>query len=340
MIFSPVREKQLIYSESQNDCTNAMPQQMLNAWFRRPEKGDRGAGRLKLGKENFLKTVVLIVSILMLSFGQGLAEELVVRIPGEQGVRDIRDDYNVEMLRMALSKTEKTNGPFRLEVADIPMTQNRLIEALKTGKHIDVMWSMTSLEREQVLLPVRIPLLKGLLGHRIFIIRKERQADFAAIETLDQLRSYTAGQGAGWPDTEILMANSIPVVTSSTYQGLFTMLRKRRFDYFPRGVNEAWAEVRNHAGKGLIVERNLLLHYPAPQYFFVNKKNNKLADRIERGLRLAINDGDFDRLFFNHPIHQDIFRKSRIDQRRIFRIRNPLLSPETPLDEKALWYTP
>jgi hypothetical protein len=56
---------------------------------------------------------------------------------------------------------------------------------------------MTSLEREGILLLVHIPLLKGLLGSRIFIIRKDQQTEFAAIETQGQLKSYTTGQGDG-----------------------------------------------------------------------------------------------------------------------------------------------
>jgi len=43
----------------------------------------------------------------------------------------------------------------------------------------------------------------------------------------------------------------------------------------------------------------LLQHYPAPICFFVNKQNKKLADRLERGLRIAIEDASLAQLFKN-----------------------------------------
>ena len=117
------------------------------------------------------------------------------------------------------------------------------------------------------------------------------------------------------------------------------MLSYKRFDYFPRGVNEIWEEVRTHRNQGLIVEKTLLLKYPAPIYFFVNKRNVELAKRLEKGLRLAIQDGSFDRLFLNHPSNRPIFELAQMKKRRIFLLKNPLLPEETPLWDKALWYS-
>jgi hypothetical protein len=62
---------------------------------------------------------------------------------------------------------------------------------------------------------------------------------------------------------------------------------------------EIWAEQPAHANKGLVIEESLLLNYPSPIYFFVNKNDKALADRIERGLTIAISDGSFDELFFS-----------------------------------------
>ncbi|MCX4029761.1 hypothetical protein H0A36_18915 [Endozoicomonas sp. SM1973] len=59
------------------------------------------------------------------------------------------------------------------------MTQSRAF--LSLGRQLDVVWSMTSIERETLFTPVRIPLLKGLLGHRIFIIRNGEEQRFEGI---------------------------------------------------------------------------------------------------------------------------------------------------------------
>jgi len=266
--------------------------------------------------------------------------EFEVRHVRPESAKDQRYKYYIDMLRLGLEKTEKEDGAFRLVMVNARMYQARALEQLRKNNSIDVVWTMTSKEREAELIPIRIPLLKGLLGHRIFIIRKGEESKFSAIQSLEELKELKAGQGSDWPDTQILRANGIKVVGSINYEGLFGMLQYERFDYFPRGVNEPWAEVRAHQDKKLVVEKTLLLQYPAPIYFFVNKQNTKLAERLERGLRLALKDGSFDQLFRHYPANKEIFELVKIEKRKIFRLQNPLLPLETPLEEKAMWYTP
>ncbi|MEH6346258.1 MAG: hypothetical protein V7785_14290, partial [Bermanella sp.] len=208
---------------------------------------------------------------------------------------DTRNEYFVSLLKLSLDKT-KNLGSYKLAPAGNKMVQRRAIANLSQGISIDILWTMTSEEREETLLPVRIPLLKGLLGHRIFIIKKEDENRFSKIESINELKSLSAGQGKGWPDTDILKYNGFKVVESPTYISLFKMLESDRFDYFPRGVNEPWSEVMQHQDKNLVVEKTLLIQYPAPIYFFFKKSNSALASRIEKGLWLAIEDGSFDKL--------------------------------------------
>ncbi len=251
---------------------------------------------------------------------------------------DTRNEYFVSLLKLSLDKT-KNLGSYKLASAGNKMVQRRAIANLSQGISIDILWTMTSKEREETLLPIRIPLLKGLLGHRIFIIKKEDESRFSKIENINELKSLSAGQGKGWPDTDILKSSGFKVVESPTYISLFKMLESNRFDYFPRGVNEPWSEVVQHQDKNLVVEKTLLIQYPAPIYFFFKKSNSALASRIEKGLWLAIEDGSFDKLFKSHPANTDIFKKANINNRKIFRIPNPLLSNETPIDNKKLWYS-
>lgn len=251
---------------------------------------------------------------------------------------DVRNAYFVDVLKLALSKTERRYGRFELQEAKMQMNQLRALQNLAIKKNIDVVWTMTSIEREEMLEPIRIPLLKGLLGYRIFIIRKGTEERFSSVENLSQLKKLSAGQGADWPDTRILKANGLPVVEGSGYSILFNMLAGERFDYFPRGVNEPWAEVTAHVDKNLEVEKTLILQYPAPIYFFVNKDNQALAKRIELGLRMAIEDGSFELIFRNHPANKEIFNLAEVSKRRIFKLENPYLPAKTPIDEDVLWY--
>lgn len=255
-----------------------------------------------------------------------------------ESIKDQRHKYFVNLLNLALSKTNSQFNTIKLKATSRPMQQGRAIMELMLNRNVDVVWTVTSHMREQQLLPIRIPLLKGLLGYRVAIIRAADKEKFAGVTSLNTLRKFIAGQGHDWPDTKILAANQINVMTSPTYDGLFAMLQMKRFDFFPRGVTEAWQELEIQRNPKLMIEDNILLYYPSPIYFFVNKMNRNLANRIEKGLKLSIEDGSFEQLFLSEPDHKKMFTSVKIKQRKIITLQNPLLSPLTPLDNKKLWY--
>ena len=75
-------------------------------------------------------------------------------------------------------------------------------------------------EYEQIL----IPLDKGLIGYRVFLINKDRQPEFSAITTLEELKHLKVGQGLSWADVEVWRANGFDVIEGSNYNGLFHMV--------------------------------------------------------------------------------------------------------------------
>ena len=279
--------------------------------------------------------LVLSLSLQVLSV---LGTVLSVKHVQPEAKNDQRNHYYLGLLSMALEKTRDSHSDFVLAVSHLKMQQGRALNELERGANIDVVWSMSTQEREAKLLPIRIPLLKGLLGHRIFIIRKNDENRFLNISSTQQLKHLVAGQGHDWPDTRILRANGFPVMTSPSYEGLFDMLNHERFDYMPRGIQEPWNELATHKGLGLMVEKSLLLKYRAPIYFFVNLKNKALAQRIEAGLNMAINDGSFDDYFYNCPSNKQVFKLAALEKRKVFELENPYLSVKTPIDDDRLWY--
>ena len=266
------------------------------------------------------------------------ADVTLIHHPQKLAEWDTRNEYFLSLLHLALDETRDEYGDYQLVPSDQPMVQSRAINLLAAGEQLDVLWSMTSRQREAQLLPVRIPLLKGLMGYRIFIIRGEDAVWFRGIHSLDQLRELRAGQGQGWPDVEILRANGFRVETADSYETLFHMLQAGRFDFFPRALNEPFEEVDARKELDLAVEQNLLLYYPTANYFFVNRNNPKLAERIDKGLEKAIADGSFDKLFRQHPVNAYALKHARLNQRRIFKLVNPLLPAQTPLARKELWW--
>ncbi|KKA43896.1 diguanylate cyclase [Salinivibrio sp. KP-1] len=238
-----------------------------------------------------------------------------------------------DILSLALKKT-------RPDVTFSPSNESfneaRLIEEV-ISRNIDIIWAGASPEKEMKMLPIRIPILKGLLGHRIFIIRNEDKERFSSIKTMNELKSFTAGQGRFWGDTKVLKSAGIPVISTIKYENLFYMLEGGRFDYFPRAIHEPWVEVDSRPELDLAIDNNVLIIYPFPLYFFVNKSNQDLHDDIYSGLEIAIKDGSFDKLFFNHPMIKDALEKSRLKDRVIFRLDNPHLHDKTPFDRKEFW---
>lgn len=282
---------------------------------------------------------LLLLSILLISVLNVLAKDLKVIYPPKESENDVRDDDLVEILKTALEKTLQTDGPYTMRPS-IQMNEGRFRKELKTGFLINIIWSVATFEAEEDFLSIKIPLRKGILGYRIFLIRKKDKEKFAAVKTLEDLKKFSVGQGHTWNDIAVFKANGINTVTGNDYERLFEMLMAGRFDYFSRGINEAPAELAARKDKypDMMIEESLLLYYPWPKFFYVNKENKALADRLERGLNIMIKDGSFDDLF--KKFNQKNIDNVNLKNRRLIKLENPLIPASVPLDRKELWYDP
>ncbi|WP_406672338.1 hypothetical protein [Natronospira sp.] len=250
---------------------------------------------------------------------------------------EARDAYFVELLSLAMEQTQESHGPFRLERAPIRMTQSRAMREMRHGRHVDVVWTMTSRDNESGWLPVRVPLLRGLLGVRVPVVAAEHVNRMEAVTDLSELRRFVAAQGHDWPDTGILRANDVRVETSSDYEALFRMVAGGRVDFLPRGVIEVWAEEQIYRRYDLAPGNGPLIAYPAPIYFFVAPENHALAERLEAGLLKALDDGSFLSLFESHPANRLAISRFLETDRAVIWLDNPNLTEETPTDEADFW---
>ena len=257
-----------------------------------------------------------------------------LRYPRRADGDEFRSIYALAQLQLAL---DKAGSALRLEPSHYSMEQERALVNLEHNDRLDVAWSMTSHEREQRLLPVRIPLDKGLFGWRIALLPKDRVQLLKDVRNLDDLRQFSAGQGHDWPDSEILRGHGLPVRVSSSYGSLFRMLQAQRFDYFPRSVIEIWDELEHPRAKQLVVDPHVLLHYPTAMYFFFSRKRPELAETVRIGMEKAIADGSFERLFQQHFAAS--LQRAQLDQRQLIELHNPLLPSATPLQRRELWFT-
>lgn len=274
--------------------------------------------------------IALILSLLFAVTVQAQPPGVIRTIPHATDM----DRYTLKMLELALSHIDT---PYKVQPdTGEQRTQGRYVDDVISGK-VDIMWAATDQEIENKLQPVRIPLLKGLLGHRIFLIHKGDQAKFDQIKTFADLQRLKLGQGTTWADTKILEANKLTVVKTNKYHSLLHMLDGERFDAFPRGVQEPWSEVNSVPGLELEVEKKIMLVYKMPFYLFVNKNNQKLAKDLELGLNRALADGSFDAAFFSDPAIRSAVEKADLKNRLVFQLDNPQLPKETPVDRPELW---
>jgi hypothetical protein len=244
------------------------------------------------------------------------------------------DEYPIQLLSLAL---DQTGVNYQLRPSENILPKGKAIDRLKDNREINIMWGMTNLQREKDLLPIRIPIFKGLIGWRLLLIREDMAERFTYIQKLEHLVKLSPLQGRDWPDTKILQSNGFDVITERTQDALMTMLGNAQGDFFPRSIIEIWEELaKSDAVNKMQIQSSLGIQYPAAIYFFVNKKSVPLANLIERGLEKAIKNGTFEALFVeNYKAYID---KAQIEQRTFYPLENTFLPEQTPLDRKELWF--
>lgn len=203
-----------------------------------------------------------------------------------------RDLYLYELLEKALAATKYSA---QIEHIKIHPHQQRTLMALSRGK-VDLHWSMTSPAREQIAIPIKVPLYDGLIGKRVLIVHKDVYPAIKTVRSLDELKRFTAVQGHDWPDTKILSYNGLKVRPISDYQTMFNLIADKKADYFPRSVIEANSELIAQNNENLMIVPDFHLEYSTAFYFFVNKDKPKLAYALEEGLAKLKESGELKRL--------------------------------------------
>lgn len=261
-----------------------------------------------------------------------------VRVLGLQSPGEASVSYYQDLLQLVLNRTKAEYGAARVELLQPPPLGDYRYLLMKQN-FIDVHHFGTSPEMERDLLPIRVPLLGGGLGWRGFIIRKTDRQAFRQIRQLSELKHLTACQGELWPDSDIMRAAGLKVTTAERHDQMLELLRRERCDYFPRSIFEGPVEQKAFAAAypDLEYSTSVLLHYPFAMYYFVNKNNKVLAERLFRGLDKLARSGELLAFLQAHPISQQVFPLSQFSKSVVFHLDNPLLPADTPLQQQEYW---
>jgi hypothetical protein len=254
--------------------------------------------------------------------------------------RDERYRYVETLLEKILRKNGTAEETARLVQADASYSRNRMLRELISGENLHVVAEVANPEWEDKLLPIHIPIRKGIHGYRLFLINRQDQFLFSNIETLADLKRVSTGSGQQWAVRNVMEESGFNVVTSDSYATLFDMLKVLRFKSFGRGIDEVFREYEtfSQGNSDLVVEDSLALYFPLPTYFYVSPKRPELARAIESGLKKMLQDRSFDQHFLDY-YQQDIL-KAKLWKRRIFRVSNPILAREMTFDVVAGWDDP
>lgn len=266
---------------------------------------------------------------MLVSFSVISVERTLVYPRPEDGV-DRRQDFAIDVLQAILGQMPHK---YQLQQSLYPAQQDRAL-LLLNDKLLDIVWTGTSDHREQHYRAIRIPIQKGLLGWRLFLINQDNKGLLKDTNTTQQLRLFSVGLGGGWPDVALFSDNGFVVHTTTSYEALFLMLQKRRFDLFPRSVLEIWGELESYKHMGIAVEPNVAVHYPYANFYFVHLDDLQLAEDIEAGFVQLIESGEYERMF--QQTYQHILDKANLSERKILQLKNGFF--QKPDDKEKKYY--
>lgn len=263
-----------------------------------------------------------------------------ISFPAKLGSELPEEDYVFQLLQLVLEKSSERFGPCNVKFTEFQAPLKRMQYYLENNSEVDVIALTVSKERDNKLLPVRIPIAKGLVGYRLLMINRENIDKFKYINSITQLRKFVAGQGTDWPDVKILQQNDLPVVTSGNVKTLVQMLAHKRFDYFPQGPLQIGRVLDSYRYKGVAIAENVLISYPSMTVFYVNKDNQALAERLEYGLKQAFHDGSFNTFFDQHPITVNASKYLELNKKKILFLCNQNIPAWVPVATDDYWLLP
>lgn len=242
-------------------------------------------------------------------------------------------NYKQEVVTLLLEKSKAKYGPYAMEAASAKgMTQGRVFRELQGGR-IDLTTSMTDASREDMAIPIRYCLYKGLLGVRIGMGTKATVDALNSIQTRDELNQVELGQVFDWPDYSVQHEAGLKVARLSDFSAGLVRLENGSLSLMPLGVVEVAPIAKAHS---LSLISTWAIAYPTAYYIFVSKKRPELAERLKYGFEMALKDHSFGALFAKRIGTQ--LAAAGLEKRRMFYVPNHYLPKETPLDRKELWH--
>lgn len=242
------------------------------------------------------------------------------------------DQYAIDLVKFLIEVSGK-------KVSFVPIedtgSQTRRQLLMQKGVY-DIDWFGGTTNIETLVVPIRYPILRGLLGHRVFITNKETSALLNTDMSFNQLMKFSVIQGQGWGDVLILKNGGFTKVrTIADFNALFKMIEVNRSSLFPRSIIEPYEELSERCSlnendvctdRNLMIDDKLLLIYKLPMFIFVSPKRQDLIKIFNYAFENHYEE--FLVFFNNHPLIKNALK--RLNNRAVYQMHGiNTLSNET-----------
>lgn len=245
-------------------------------------------------------------------------------LPRPQNEKDLRQQYRLELLQLALDKTEKEYGKATVKFSTEVMNHKRTIsEIMKNTGAVTIMGTAFTNSRAEEMYLIDFEILNKINHYRISFVNKDFLKEFQASKSLDDLKKFPLCRKKDWFDGAY-GPNGFKVETSGNYEGIFQMLNSGRCVWFPRGVNEIFDEYKVYKDQipNAVIDDKIAVQYESNIMYFVSKESKEYGDRVKKGLMEAKKDGSFEALL--EKKFKDDIEQAQLKKRRIFEIKNVL----------------
>lgn len=253
-----------------------------------------------------------------------------------------REKFIWEVLRLSLEATLEDYGPYDIRGYENINQVREDIELIKDTGKITIISDSLNENNLQNLERIPFPILRNILGYRVFFIKAERQDEFRTIHDNAALESYSFGIALGWNDKIILEHAGLEVYEETNYETLYRALEEGYYDIFSRGVNEIIGEYETYKDQypDLHIEDSILLYYPLPRYFWFSKSERGLflKERVEVGLKRIAEDGTFYELFDSY--FAEMLKELNLEKRTLIRLENPIYKEAFDKEDTPYRFSP
>jgi ABC-type amino acid transport substrate-binding protein len=253
-----------------------------------------------------------------------------------------REAYIWEAMEAALEATVSDYGSYDIQLVQDINQEREDYELINDTGLITVISDSLNQNNLDNLSRLEFPVMRDLLGYRVFLIDEKRKEEFAKIKTVEDLKKYQFGIGIGWNDKLILEHAKLKVYEEAEYKMLFKDVSEGVIDIFSRGINEVVGEYDLYSKQydNLIIEEHVLLYYPLQRYFWFSKSPNgdKLKARLDEGFSRIVANGKLEEIF-NRYFKADLDTLNLKD-RILIKLENPIYTDELEKNDKPYNYDP